>query len=83
MRLVLALGLALALAPFQCASEPQPDRRLEDAPEEALLGLAQRFADAGDADARRATLEYLIERYPSSREAERARLMLRGATPTD
>ena len=83
MRILLALAFALALAPFQCASEPDPDRRLEDAPEEALLGLAERFAEAGDEDARRSTLEYLVERYPSSHEAERARLLLRGETPPD
>lgn len=78
MRLVLALSLGLWLAPFQCASEPDPDRRLEDSPEEALLGLAARFQEAGDEPARRSTLEYLVEHYPSSREAERARAMLAG-----
>lgn len=83
MRIVLGLCLVLALAPFQCASEPDPDRRLEDAPEEALLDLAERFHTSGDQDARRTTLEYLVERYPSSREAERARLILRGEPPAE
>ena len=72
----LALAAALFLAPFQCASAPDPDRRREDTPAEALLGLAERFGAEGDPDARRATLRYLVERYPDSREAERARLWL-------
>jgi TolA-binding protein len=40
------------------------------------MGLAEQFRAQGDEAARTRTLEYLIERYPSSREAERARLEL-------
>ena len=76
MRVVLALALWLALAPFQCASSPDPDRRPEDTPSEALLGLAERFGEEGDPEARVATLRYLIDRSPDSREAERARVWL-------
>ena len=76
MKAALLLSGFLTLAPLQCASAPDPDRRLEDSPEEALLGLADRMRDAGDEAGRRRTLEYLVERYPSSREAARARLEL-------
>lgn len=69
-RLVLALALS---APFQCASDPDPNRRLEDSPAEALWDLAERFESEGDTAARRTTLEQLVERYPSSSEAHRAR----------
>ena len=71
-----ALALSTVLAPFQCASTPDPDRRPEDTPSEALISLAEQFGREGDPDARRATLRYLIERYPDSREAERARVWL-------
>lgn len=72
-RLVLALSLS---APFQCASDPDPNRRLEDSPAEALWDLAERFESEGDDAARRTTLEQLVERYPSSSEARRARVEL-------
>lgn len=77
----LVLALALGSAPFQCASDPDPARRLEDSPAEALYMLAERFEDEGRPDARRTTLQQLVERYPSSREAERARRELEGSEP--
>lgn len=77
------LVLALARAPFQCASDPDPNRRREDTPSEALWELAERFHERGDDDARRVTLEALVERYPTSREAERARLTLGGREADD
>ncbi|MDH5492218.1 MAG: hypothetical protein OEY14_09715, partial [Myxococcales bacterium] len=55
---------------------PDPDRRLEDRPAEALWDLAERFEAEGEAAAQRSTLRYLIERYPGSREASRAELLL-------
>lgn len=76
MRLALLLAGSIYLAPLQCGGTPDPDRRLEDSPEEALMDLAERFRAQGDEAARTRTLEYLIERYPSSREAERARIEL-------
>ncbi|MEM1414796.1 MAG: hypothetical protein AAGH15_07840 [Myxococcota bacterium] len=69
---LLALALALS-APFQCASEPNPERRMEDSPSEALWHLAERFEAEGEDAARRTTLEELVERYPASREAGWAR----------
>jgi outer membrane protein assembly factor BamD (BamD/ComL family) len=72
--MIKGLVLALALgAPFQCASDPDPEHRLEDSPAEALWDLAARLEREGHSEARRSTLEQLIERYPGSREARRAR----------
>lgn len=79
----LVIVLALARAPFQCASDPDPNRRREDSPSEALWHLADRFHERGDDDARRVTLETLVEQYPTSREAERARLVLGGREGDD
>jgi TolA-binding protein len=64
---------ALANAPFQCASEPDPTKAMEDTPGEALYKLAEQFKASGDERAWRRTLEYLIARYPSSRFAAAAR----------
>ena len=74
-----ALAAALALlagAPLQCPSRAPPELAREDSPAEALWGLAERFGRDGDLRARGATLRHLVERYPASRFAERARLAL-------
>lgn len=71
------VGLALVLAPLQCGAPPDEHPRYEDSPAEAVWDLAEEFREAGDSAGQRRTLEYLIERYPSSRFAERARLTLR------
>lgn len=71
-----ALLLALSAAPYQCAREPDPNRRLEDDPAEAVYKLADRFKTEGKAEARTTTLKYLVERYPTSRFAGMARLEL-------
>ena len=80
--LLLVVAVALG-APFQCASDPDPDRRIEDTPAEALWNLAETFREEGDEDARRRTLSHLVDRYPTSREAERARLVLSGREVSD
>lgn len=72
----IGLALAILLAPLQCGAPPDEHPRFEDHPAETLLQLADRFGEEGDDAARRRTLEYLIERYPSSRFAERARRSL-------
>lgn len=72
----IALVTAVANAPFQCASDPDPGRRMEEDPSEVLYQLAERFRASGDREAQAATLRYLVERYPSSRFAEMARLDL-------
>ncbi|MBI2394728.1 MAG: hypothetical protein HYV09_34485 [Deltaproteobacteria bacterium] len=61
----------LGTAPYQCKSN-DPERARDETPGEALWLLCGRFAAAGDDDGARRTLDYLIERYPSSREAKRA-----------
>lgn len=68
-----ALPIALALAPLQCPSPRRPENAREESPGEALWALAERFAAEGDGAARRATLSFLVERYPASRFAMRAR----------
>ena len=75
------LALLLTTAPFQCASEPDPNRRIEDSPSEALWGLAEDFREAGDTEARERTLRRIVERYPDSAEAEMARMALDGREP--
>jgi TolA-binding protein len=74
-----ALSLLLAsasFAPFQCASETDPNKRREEEPGEALYGLAEQFKAKGDQKARADTLRYIVKKYPTSRFAERARLDL-------
>ncbi len=68
----------LGTAPFQCATREDPDLRVDDTPAEALWGLSERFRAEGNDAARRTTLEELVERYPASREAHRARMVLEG-----
>jgi len=71
-------AVLLSTAPFQCASEPDPNRAIADSAPRSLWLLSERFAEQGDEDARRGTLGYLIERYPSSRYARRAEQVLGG-----
>ena len=68
----LAAVTFLGTAPYQCKSN-DPERAREETTGEALWLLCGRFAAAGDDAAARKTLDYLIERYPSSREATRAK----------
>jgi hypothetical protein len=67
-----ALLLALSFAPYQCAREPDPNRRIEEEPAEAVYKLAERFKAEGKADARATTLKYIVERFPTSRFAKSA-----------
>ena len=68
-----SLALSLAFAPYQCAKEPDPAVQREETPGEALYRLAEEFRARGDEQAYRATLEFLVSRYPSSRFAPAAR----------
>lgn len=79
--LPLALGAGLHWAPLQCASDPDPALRRYETPGEALYGLAQRFRAEGDEHAYRATLEYLVQRYPNSRFASMAKTDLAQPAP--
>ena len=69
---LLATVALLSTAPYQCKSDDSARAR-EETPGEALWLLCGRFAAKGDDAAAKGTLDYLIERYPSSREAERAK----------
>ena len=48
----------------------------EETPGEAVYRVAERLRGQGDERGYRSTLQFLIERYPSSRFAEAARLDL-------
>jgi hypothetical protein len=76
--LVLASALVASRAPLQCSGDPPPDTRRYETPPDALYDLAARFKKQGDRRAQRETLKYLVERYPNSRFAVRARDELRG-----
>jgi hypothetical protein len=69
---LLAVVALLGTAPYQCKSD-DPGKAREDTPGEALWQLCGRFAAERNDAAARATLDYLIERYPSSRMATRAK----------
>ena len=69
-------------APFQCTSQPDPEKAVEDTPGEAIYRLAEEFRATGDEEAWRRTLQYLIQRYPSSRFAVRAKQDLEDAGDT-
>jgi hypothetical protein len=71
---LLALGLTL-WAPYQCGTEPN-ERPREDTAPAALWELSEKFEAEGNAAARESTLNQLVEKYPSSRQAEKARLAL-------
>jgi len=72
----IVVALVLALAPMQCGAPARDRPEWEDSPAEAIWDLSERFAADGDPAGRTRTLEYLIERYPSSHFAERARVAL-------
>jgi len=68
---LLAFSLLL-WAPYQCGTEPNETPQEDTAPK-ALWQLAERFGSEGNADARNTTLNQLVDRYPSSHYAEKAR----------
>ena len=71
-----ALAVALGSAPLQCGHEADPAYRREETPGDALWGLAADFRAKGDEASARQTLQYLVERYPSSRYATSAKEQL-------
>ncbi len=71
------LTASLSHAPYQCARSNDAALRREETPAEALYQLASKLRRDGDEHGYRAALEFLIERYPSSRWAETARVDLR------
>lgn len=73
-----ALVGALGLAPLQCGKDPDPSLRMEDSAGDALWKLAEDFQSKGDPEARKATLRFLVDHYPSNRYAPAARDALGG-----
>lgn len=74
---VLAGLLAAGAAPMQCpTTDREPLVAEPDAPEECYA-LAQRLRERGDLEGWRTALEYVVERFPDSRWAARARDDLR------
>lgn len=76
----LVAAALLGTAPYQCKSN-DPERARDESPGEALWLLCGRFAAVGDDEGAKRTLDYLIERYPSSREAKRAEEERKAAHP--
>jgi TolA-binding protein len=70
----LILGAALlSSAPIQCKRDPDPNLRREDTAGDALWNLAMKFREEKNEASARATLQYLVDRYPSNRHAAAAR----------
>jgi hypothetical protein len=69
----LAVLLSMSVAPLQCEKSYDPSLRKEDTPGDALWQLARKFHEEHDEAGARRTLEFLVERYPSSRWAPAAR----------
>jgi hypothetical protein len=67
------VAVALAIAPLQCPQSNDPAHCWDEAPGDGLWDLAQRFQANHDEASARATLAFLVERYPSSRYAPAAR----------
>jgi TolA-binding protein len=68
-------------APYQCASDDQRPP-VEDSAPEALWILAERFKAENNLPARETTLRQIVDAYPSSRYAQRARHELGIPDPT-
>lgn len=83
-RMVAPLLLLTSMsAPMQCASEPDPSRRLEETPAEALSLLAEEFERAGDREGRVRVLRFIVQRHPKTRQAEDARVTLQELGASD
>jgi hypothetical protein len=67
-----------AIAPLQCPHENDAAHCWDDAPGDGLWDLAQKFREAHDDAGARRTLQFLVDRYPSSRYAPAAREQLAG-----
>jgi hypothetical protein len=81
--LVVSLLAAAGVAPMQCSKTRDGDLRREDAPGDALWELAQRFEAEGNPAGAKATLQFLVDRYPGSRFAQAARDVLAGKRGLD
>jgi outer membrane protein assembly factor BamD (BamD/ComL family) len=68
-----AFAASGSTAPLQCGHTPEAELREDETPGDALWAMAQKFHDSHDVAAQRATLKYLVERYPASRWVSPAR----------
>lgn len=66
--LLLVLG-----APVQCPVHREPSRERTTPPADAVYEAAEHLQGLGDEAAHRATLRYIVERYPGTQAAARAR----------
>ncbi len=72
------LAVVTTSAPLQCGGKNADlELRREDTAGDALFALALKFKNEGNSQSAKATLEYLIAQYPSSRRIEAARDELR------
>jgi TolA-binding protein len=81
-RALLFAACLLSSAPYQCATD-RSERPVEDTAPQALWILAERFEAEGNQAARETTLQQLLQQYPSSRYAQRAREELGIADPAN
>lgn len=79
LRFAWPLLLSVALAPAQCSGKPDPDMRREDTAGDGLWSLAEDFKAKGNDEAYRATLRFLVTRYPGHRRVPKARDELQGS----
>jgi TolA-binding protein len=79
---LLAAALIALSAPYQCASDDERPP-VEDSAPQALWVLAERFKAENNPAARETTLRQIVESYPSSRYAQRARQELGIADPVE
>ena len=71
--LAVAFAAAGSTAPLQCGHTPEAELREDETPGDALWVMAQKFHESHDAPAEKATLQYLVERYPASRWVSQAK----------
>lgn len=71
-------ALAITLAPLQCGSShsKDPELRTDDSPGDALWALAMDFRAKGNEESARATLQFLVDKYPSNRHVDDAKSQL-------
>jgi hypothetical protein len=67
------LASVLGNAPMQCSRSPDPNMRREDTAGDALWDLAEDFKAKGNDEARKQTLRFLVDKYPSNRHVPAAR----------
>ncbi|HEY3818942.1 MAG TPA: hypothetical protein VGL81_17350 [Polyangiaceae bacterium] len=68
-----AFAAAGSTAPLQCGHTPEAELREDETPGDALWTLAQKLHEMHDVAGERATLKFLIERYPASRWVSQAK----------